>query len=231
VVGHRGHDQCTLDFCEHSRRDFTAVAQRHECIGSSGNRLDSRLFWSDVLEAAANAGDPTAWKLDGTSTIGPLERFMAISHVWSDGTGAGIYSGVNECLYEFFKKIAERFQCEGIWWDTICIPTEKGARSKAINKIQSNYEDARITLIHDCFLREWAWVDAKTACFAIIMSPWFSRGWTSLELAKSRRVKVIFKGSLIKDLDEDILAEAEDTIASNCIQSDKKAALHANQDG
>ncbi|OBT40870.1 hypothetical protein VE00_09521 [Pseudogymnoascus sp. WSF 3629] len=41
------------------------------------------------------------------------------------------------------------------------------------------------------------------------MSPWFSRGWTSLELAKSPKVKVMFKGALIKDLDEDILAKAE----------------------
>jgi hypothetical protein len=91
------------------------------------------------------------------------------------------------------------------------MPQEKGVRSKAVNKIQSNYEDARITLVHDCFLRNWEWIDAETACFAIIMSPWFSRGWTSLELARSHRVKVIFKGPrgpLIKDLDEDILAKA-----------------------
>jgi ankyrin repeat protein len=43
------------------------------------------------------------------------------------------------------------------------------------------------------------------------MSPWFSRGWTALELLKSRKVKVIFKGQhggpLIKDLDEEILAK------------------------
>jgi ankyrin repeat protein len=41
------------------------------------------------------------------------------------------------------------------------------------------------------------------------MSPWFSRGWTALELAKSQKVKVVFKGAYgryIKDLDEEILA-------------------------
>jgi ankyrin repeat protein len=69
-----------------------------------------------------------------------------------------------------------------------------------------NYEDARITLVHDCFLRACEWFDAETACFAIIMSPWFSRGWTALELAKSPKVKVVFKNSIIKDLDEDILS-------------------------
>jgi hypothetical protein len=41
------------------------------------------------------------------------------------------------------------------------------------------------------------------------MSPWFSRGWTASELAKSQKVKVVFKGAYgryIKDLDEEILA-------------------------
>jgi hypothetical protein len=45
------------------------------------------------------------------------------------------------------------------------------------------------------------------------MSPWFSRGWTALELAKSRKVKVIFKGPyglLIQDLDEQILAKEDE---------------------
>ncbi|KFY88672.1 hypothetical protein V498_06700 [Pseudogymnoascus sp. VKM F-4517 (FW-2822)] len=58
-------------------------------------------------------------------------------------------------------------------------------------------------------LESTEWVDAETACFAIIMSTWFSRGWTSLELAKSPKVKVMFKGTFIKDLLEDILAKPE----------------------
>lgn len=45
------------------------------------------------------------------------------------------------------------------------------------------------------------------------MSPWFSRGWTALELAKSPKVKVISKGPygpLKKDLDEQILEKMEE---------------------
>lgn len=77
--------------------------------------------------------------------------------------------------------------------------------------MEKSYEDARITLVHDCFLRNWEW-NPQTACFAIIMSPWFGRGWTALELKKSRKIKVIFKGvsgPVIKDLDEEILAKAD----------------------
>ncbi|KAJ5371542.1 hypothetical protein N7517_003548 [Penicillium concentricum] len=209
------HDGCTPDFCEHSQRDFTAVQQRHECKKKTRCMQLRFKFPRDKLEEAARNGKPTVWNLAGPSILEPPQPYMAISHVWSDGTGTGAWKDgeVNECLYEFFKDIAKQFQCEGIWWDTICIPRPKAARNKAIQKIQSSYEDARITLVHDCFLRNWTW-DPKTACFAILMSPWFSRGWTALELKKSRKVKVIFKGPcgpVIKDLDEEILAKNDET--------------------
>src|SRR5271170_4554736 len=220
---HDGHDQCTFDFCERSRLDFTAVGQRHENCESRA--CESRWFEPRTLEEAARAGKPTAWRLDGTSMIESPEPFMALSHVWSDGTGSGAWppGQANSRLYDFWKGLAEKFECEGIWWDTICIPKEKAARSKAIINIQRNYEDARITVIHDCFIREWDWVNGEIACFAIIMSPWFSRGWTALELAKSRKVKVLFRGSVIKDLDQDILANPENSarhaIAAKVIQN------------
>jgi len=214
---HEGHDQCTFDFCEHSRLDFTRVEQRHE---QCPNRTcEPHWFEPHTLEQAARDGKRTAWKLDGKSMIESPEPFMAVSHVWSDGTGSGAWlpGQVNSCLYDFFKGIAKQFQCEGIWWDTICIPNEKAARSQAIIHIQRNYEDARITLVHECFLRKWEWINPEIACFAIIMSPWFSRGWTALELARSRKVKVMFRGpegSIIKDLDQDILAKSDDNATS-----------------
>jgi hypothetical protein len=218
------HAECSFDFCEVSRRDFTSVAQRHESRFCKDNSCHRHQGWfpEDKLKEALESGTPTAWKLNGKSMIEPPQQFMAISHVWSDGTGTGSWprGEVNSCLYSFFRGIAKQFQCKGIWWDTICIPKEKAARSIAINRIQSNYENARITLVHDCYLREWEWTDketaAETACFAIIMSPWFSRGWTALELAKSRKVKIVFKGPLIKDLDE-ILTEAPPGLARDGI--------------
>jgi ankyrin repeat protein len=211
IPGHETHELCTFDFCEFAQRDFTAIKQRHECIEQECVRLQGP-FSRDILKEAAESGKSTVWSLDGKSMIEPPRPYMAISHVWSDGTGTGAWpeGEVNKCLYAFFRGIANQFQCDGIWWDTVCIPREKAARTRAIQKIQSNYQDARITLVHDCFLRNWEWVDAEAACFAILMSPWFSRGWTALELSKSHKVKVVFKGPcgpLIKDLDEQILAK------------------------
>lgn len=210
------HELCTFDFCEYSQRDFTAVQQRHECKEAKEAKEANCIqihgsFSKNLLKKAAVDGTSTVWNLTGNALLKHLLLYMAVSHVWSDGTGTGAWGDgqVNECLYAYFQGIAKQFQCEGIWWDTICIPRDKAARNKAIRKIQSNYQDARITLVHDCFLRNWDW-DPETACFSILMSPWFSRGWTALEMANSRKVKVIFKGRygpLIKDLDEEILAK------------------------
>ncbi|KAL4821928.1 hypothetical protein BDW67DRAFT_171942 [Aspergillus spinulosporus] len=195
IVAHYDHGDCTIDFCEYSRHDLTSVKQRHVSALCQRNLCDTikNLFPRALLDKAALDDLPTAWRLDGKSMIESPEPFMAISHMWSDGTGAGAWpeGEVNKCLYRFFMEIAQRYQCQGIWWDTICMPKDKAARTKAINKIQRNHENARITL---------------TACLAILLSPWFSRGWTALELAHSRKVKVLFKGMIIQDLNEDILS-------------------------
>ncbi|PKS09158.1 hypothetical protein jhhlp_003772 [Lomentospora prolificans] len=207
---HHEHGQCTFDFCEHSRVDYTSVAQLHEDCNEECGHL---VFPLDFLhERVANA-QPTAWRLDDPSLLEISRPYMAVSHVWADGTGTGIWGPgkVNKCLYRFFCNIARDFQCEGCWWDTISLPVDSEARGQALNNMQHYYADARVTLVHDLYLRKWEWIDAETACFAIVMSPWYSRGWTSLELAKSHKVKILFKARngeyVMKDLDVDILAK------------------------
>lgn len=97
------------------------------------------------------------------------------------------------------------------WWDTISIPNEAKARSLALANMHDNYAKARWTIVHDLFLLNQEWTDGESACLALILSPWFTRGWTSLELVMSHKVKVLFKGSDpttadMRDLDEHILA-------------------------
>ncbi|KIW35023.1 uncharacterized protein PV07_01750 [Cladophialophora immunda] len=112
------HSQCTFDLCEQSQRDFTSVHQRHEI--SSGEHHCRQLedhFPRDLLDNAAKAGRLTAWALNGKSIISFPQSYMAISHVWLDGTGCGTWPerGVNHCLWNFFLKIAQDFQVDAIW--------------------------------------------------------------------------------------------------------------------
>ncbi|KAK2831920.1 hypothetical protein FQN49_007038, partial [Arthroderma sp. PD_2] len=83
------HELCTFDFCGHSQRDFTAVAQRHECNNADDCVQLTSLFPRTTLEKAALGGTPTVWELTGKMTLKQDRPYMAISHVWSDGTGAG----------------------------------------------------------------------------------------------------------------------------------------------
>lgn len=155
-----GHARCTFDYCERSQLNFTSVSQRHEspyCQRLPCDGLQD-LFPADVLSAAAKEGRSTAWKLRGRQLVKErADKFMAISHVWSDGTGAGIdaWKGVNRCLFNFFRDMARRIGCNGLWWDTICIPTEKKARANAIKRMHENYSNAQVTLVHDCFCVNW----------------------------------------------------------------------------
>jgi hypothetical protein len=137
--------------------------------------------------------------------------------VWSDGTGVGlkIPGRVNHCLFSYFADIARDLECEGLCWDAICIPEgkdEEGKKQKreAINNMLENFKEAKYTVVHDLDLMELEWREDGSPAIALILSSWFTRGWTAAELFSSRRVKVLFKNSsdgtpLIKDLNKDIL--------------------------
>lgn len=219
VSPHVGHEDCTVDFCQESVMSFTNVKQLHVCtVGREGvatcNLTSDPLppFPDHLLNEAAINGVPTAWTFDGTAIVEPGQPYMAISHVWADGTGNG-RDEFNRCLYARFCSIAASLGCIGIWWDTICLPKGKQARAAAINNMQLYYQNAKITLLHDLYIQTYHWVESderkeEGACFAILMSSWWTRGWTALELLVSRRVKVLFADLVIKDLDGDILASS-----------------------
>lgn len=235
IWSHTGHDACVPDYCAHLYLDFTGVEQLHMCPDPHTNcRKTEGLFPHDKLVAAierqlehTDTFIPTAWALDGLSIINEDQPFMAISHVWSDGTGTGTWPRgiVNGCVYRTFCIIAASLGCEGIWWDATCLPTEKKARIHAINNMHNNYARAKVTLVHDRYLSTMQWVTPAEACFAIVMSSWFTRGWTALELAVSRpgTVQVLFsdKGSLrLSKLDEIMAKKGEVTHSYHHVATD-----------
>lgn len=215
-----GHEFCTQSKCQGSHVDSTRVRQLHKNFEGDGEKCikgcTDHVYPVDLLAPALeNSGEAgrTSWSRAERGLILPGKTYLAISHVWSDGTGVGgkIYGHVNSCLLDYFAAIADQLQCDGIWWDTICIPVEAKARSMALSNMHTIYRHAKATVVHDLFLAGLEWTDPESACLAVILSPWFTRGWTALELAMSCDVKVIFKGSDptkpdIRDLEAEILA-------------------------
>ena len=177
-------------------------------------------FPVELLETALEMGKSTAWLCKSTALSGPNDPYIAISHVWSDGTGVGVKNAgtVNKCLFRFFEDIATELKCKAVWWDAISIPKEPKARSKALNKMHGNYANAQVTVVHDRYLLKFPWKEDGSPCLALVLSTWFTRGWTALELSMSKKVIVLFKdpvtgARIMKDLDEHILAKSP-TVAS-----------------
>lgn len=211
---HAGHEHCTAGFCHFTTIDSTRMQQLHKC--ADARTCAKKHFDSRLLAESFNRDGSTTWSLSGgADTPLPAGRpYVAISHVWSDGTGVGVgeKDRVNHCLWESFSGICADLGAEGIWWDTISIPMERETRRKAIKAMNENYKNAEYVLVHDQYLLDFEWADDGSPCLAMVLSPWFTRGWTALELYMSKRVKVLYKGqqpgvSVVKDLDDDILAK------------------------
>lgn len=86
-----------------------------------------------------------------------------------------------------------------------------------LQRMHRNYSEAACTLVHDKELIAFEWKEDGSPCLALVLSTWFTRGWTALELRKSKSVKVLFRDPnpnardpIIKDLDDDILAKEHD---------------------
>jgi tetratricopeptide (TPR) repeat protein len=213
---HNKHGFCTPSKCQWAQMNSTQVEQLHKCANQKECKQSK--FPVDSLEKALDLGNETAWSGTAPRLNKPNEPYIAISHVWSDGTGIGIqpHGSVNHCLFNYFAHVAKALGCDAVWWDTISIPSGSKAKSKALNQMHKNYANAACTVVHDQYLLDLEWIDHETACLALVLSPWFTRGWTALELAMSKRVKVLFgrpdsSVPVIKDLDDDILATRPST--------------------
>jgi hypothetical protein len=205
---HNGHEACSASFCSDTALDTTKLEQCHKCKPKNCGPLE---FKPKLLNESIQAGGGTVWTLSAPFQVSQSKEFVAISHVWADGTGIGLRPPglVNECVFNFLKDHIVALGCNAIWWDTISIPTDDDMRRKAINGMHHNYSEAKYTLLHDNYLLDFPWADNGSPCLALVFSPWLTRGWTALELIMSKKVKVLFKGEngpVIKDLDDDILA-------------------------
>ncbi|KAI0002611.1 hypothetical protein F4779DRAFT_129392 [Xylariaceae sp. FL0662B] len=217
---HEKHDRCTSGFCRFTTLDSTKVRQLHKCEDPDTCKKAPLKFDPELLNESLKPGETgqkqgrTVWSIFQPFEVSQDMPYVAISHVWSDGTGIGLQDAgvVNRCLFNYLADIIrEDLHCDAIWWDTISIPTDKVARRKAINEMHHNYSRAACTLLHDQYLLDFEWADDGSPCLALVFSPWLTRGWTALELIMSKEVKVLYKGHdgqpVIKDLDADILAD------------------------
>ncbi|KAF3170370.1 hypothetical protein TWF225_009814 [Orbilia oligospora] len=207
------HGDCNVQICQLNDENTTNVPQLHVCgSGECGTVTFSQAKLDKIDIAEISKPGATAWTLDDEDPQLGAKDYLAISHVWANGTGVGEHASgkVNQCLFQYYKCVAKALNCQGIWWDTISIPSDKEKRIEAIRNMHYNYKKAKHTVVFDLELIDFRWTDGGHPCLALALSTWFSRGWTALELRSSESVKVIFRdptgiGNVLKDLDFEII--------------------------
>ncbi|KAF3921857.1 hypothetical protein AA313_de0208295 [Arthrobotrys entomopaga] len=211
ALQNQGHDDCTLGFCKFNKLDSTGMAQLHKC--RENDCRDFLQFDPKLLNKSVKEGGRTVWTTVAPYEVSQKDKYVAISHVWSDGTGIGLQpvGEVNKCLFEYFANLVEKLGYKAIWWDSISIPTDREARRIAINNMHDNYSNAAATILHESYLANFEWAEDGSPCLALLLSSWLTRGWTALEHLKSKNLYVIFKGKdgepVLKNVARDVLAQ------------------------
>ncbi|KAF5629782.1 ankyrin repeat-containing protein [Fusarium sp. NRRL 52700] len=227
------HDDCNEQMCLLANEESTGASQLHKCQAQDCPVVQVNV---DILADAYRAVErpipwlQTAWDIsdrppeyrDGEVSHLRLAEFddayMAVSHVWSDGTGVGArkQGEVNSCLLEYWSSIAGTLGCKGLWWDSICLPIHKDSRRKALDIMLENFEKAKYLVIHDQDLASLPYPGRHEAAIAIVLSTWFTRGWTAAELYScrkgDRKIKFIFKHPVASNDIGPFLVDIEDII-------------------
>jgi hypothetical protein len=95
-------------------------------------------------------------RADGTTTTPTPVRYVATSHVWSDGLGNAHRNSIPACQLSKLSKLVRNvlhsshprpYSC--FWIDTICCPIEDGSEMQnlAIHKMKDTYEKASAVLV------------------------------------------------------------------------------------
>lgn len=124
----------------------------------------------------------------------PPRRYVALSHVWSDGLGNPQENGIPICQFRRLGKLVARLYgvqwpedsaSMAIWFDTLCFPLgPEEAYTTALIRMRQSYEEAeRVSVLDEYLLqlRVRNIGDEVEAVSRILISPWNTRLWTFQE--------------------------------------------------
>ncbi|KAI0651212.1 hypothetical protein C8Q79DRAFT_1100056 [Trametes meyenii] len=111
--------------------------------------------------------------------------YVAISHVWADGMGSTTEEGLPTCVVERIAALVKTLLPEpcAFWLDSLCVPSTRSVRKRAIKLMARTYEEASKVLVIDLGIRMQCSVHKswEENLFRIAMSAWMRRVWTLQE--------------------------------------------------
>ncbi|KAK4945728.1 hypothetical protein LTR10_015076 [Elasticomyces elasticus] len=202
------HKDCSLDFCPYETVDESTYKTEHVqiCRGCQKFSIDSKQllecyeageipamsFEFQTAEDCSLQVIKTIHSVDVHSSDPKSSRFryVAISHVWSDGLGNPQHNALWTCQLMKIQAWVDALSTEGetpvpFWLDTLCVPHETGYRRKAINDMHRIYEFAFKTLVIDSSLwsipASFSDSNPEVLLIKILACPWARRLWTFQE--------------------------------------------------
>jgi hypothetical protein len=133
-----------------------------------------------------------------------IRRYVAISHVWSDGLGNPRRNSLPTCqLLRLQKLVNDMYDSNdgqvNFWIDTICVPLEPLARKLAIIRMAKTYEGADKVLVLDSSLQN---VSSHNPSEELLMrircTIWGQRLWTLQEGMLANDLYFQFRDGLIQ---------------------------------
>ncbi|KAI0659666.1 hypothetical protein C8Q70DRAFT_126211 [Cubamyces menziesii] len=189
------HDSCREDACVlHIITDSDTYKHRHSRPSCECGNVKPPT--EDVLQLLSDDVIP-AVIYDGTTLrVIPAKEnsYVAISHVWSEGMGSTTDVGLPACLVDHISNLVRRLLPEhdgAFWMDSLCVPSAREQRKKAIKLMADTYRNAAKVLVIDDSIRTLC--DSKNGSWPEILlrvatSVWVRRVWTLQEGILARQL-------------------------------------------
>ncbi|KAK8112880.1 hypothetical protein PG984_013406 [Apiospora sp. TS-2023a] len=225
----RDHSTCSSEACVASQIDVSTYITKHtepacECTGS-GPPVEELV---EIIESGRIPLLLLKSTKEGVSirvrAYKPGCRYVAFSHVWSDGLGNPRLNQFPMCQFMRIRSLLDELDAltstlslvnKGhasrlwgrqlgvtmpFWIDTLCIPVGphyEAQRSRAISLMKDTYANAYQVLILDAELEATPMRDVSEMMMRISLSGWMRRLWTLQEGVLATRMYVKFKDGIL----------------------------------
>lgn len=206
------HSQCTQQVCEANKTTEQSYRIRHipaNCRCTSWLQIDIQLLTGaisrDETLLVTVAPSPAGYQLI-PSTTKPGVRYVAISHVWSQGLANPSWNALPACQGQNIQKLVNSMYPQRgnipFWLDTLSIPTagtvERELRNTALKNMERVYLNADKVLVIETSLLS---VSSRIPDFELVarlaMSAWLRRIWTLQEAVKAKELYFQFSDGML----------------------------------
>ncbi|MCJ1444139.1 MAG: hypothetical protein MMC23_004640 [Stictis urceolatum] len=193
-------------FTQHTRSCLLNTPGTCGEIGPAMNSIARVLNTGDipvVVQASDHRRSSTRVK---TTSLHSVDRYVAVSHVWSDGLGNLHRNCLQACQFREIQKLVNDLYEPSLhpvhfWMDTLCVPV--GAdyadlKVAAISRMAETYRLADKVLVLDNSLRNCTGeMSQSEILIRLSHSAWLTRVWTLQEGRLARNLYIQFPGRAV----------------------------------